>query len=251
MSYDISLLLDGLILVFLGVTIFYAARLSIFLKTFRESRNGMQTLIRDLTITITKSEQAIETMKSHAAETEKEIREIVGEARFLSDELRIMNETGDGLAERLEKLADRNRELVNLMEKSGGIGHQKIIRDDLKPLAVKAKRDIEEEIFEIDDFDADDLAELDNEMAEDDERDFSALEDGTYRGEEYHQHVGVETKDKARSFSISDRDHHHHEERDLSPPSNNNAGLGNDLKSTAEKELYEALQRKRRIRETS
>jgi hypothetical protein len=249
MSYDISLLLDGLILVFLGVTIFYAARLSIFLKTFRESRNGMQRLIQDLTQTIVKSEQAIETMKNHAAQTEKDIREIVGEARFLSDELRIMTDTGDGLAERLEKLADRNRELVNLMEKSGGIGHQKITRDDLKPIAPKAKRDIDEGIFEIEDFDADDLAELDSEMAEDDDRDFAALEDGTYRGEEYQPRVNTEAKSKLRSFAIFDRDHG--DDDKLAAPQEKDAAMANDLKSQAEQELYEALQRKRRIRETS
>jgi len=42
MTYDVGLLLDGLILVFLSVTIFYAARLSLFMKTFRQSREGLQ-----------------------------------------------------------------------------------------------------------------------------------------------------------------------------------------------------------------
>ena len=126
MNYDIGLLLDGLILVFLCVTIFYAARLSMFLKVFREGKTGMEVLIRDLSLTINKAETAIKAMKIHAQETEGELREAINQAKFLSDELGFMNETGDSLANRLEKLADRNRELVDLMENAGGIGTQKI-----------------------------------------------------------------------------------------------------------------------------
>lgn len=253
MGYDVSLLLDGLILVFLGVTIYYAARLSIFLKTFRENKNGMKLLIRDLTVTIQKSEQAIETMKKQAVEAEKDIREIVKEARFLSDELRFMNETGDGLADRLEKLADRNRELVDLMEKSGGIGPQRIIPERAaatRPAPKPQKQKEESAIFEIEDFDIDEY-----DMEEDDERDFAALEDGAYREAEaayqssHQSKVNTDSKSKVRSFAIFDRDFAEDEEE---PSKANDApAMEQSLKSRAEQDLYEALQRKKRIRETS
>ena len=122
MDYDVGFLLDGLILVFLSVTIFYAARLSLFLKSFREGKDGMQLLIRDLSTTVDKAEESIKIMKGYAMETEEGLQAIIKEAKFLSDELSFMNETGDSLAGRLEKLADRNRELVDLIENAGGIG---------------------------------------------------------------------------------------------------------------------------------
>jgi hypothetical protein len=216
----------------------------------------MKLLIRDLTVTIQKSEQAIETMKKQAIDAEKDIREVVKEARFLSDELRFMNETGDGLADRLEKLADRNRELVDLMEKSGGIGPQRIIPERAAAARPAPKPQKEESaIFEIDDFDIDEY-----DMEEDDERDFAALEDGAYREEEtayqaahqssgHQSKVNTESKSKVRSFAIFDRDFVEDEEE----PSKTNAApaMEQSLKSRAEQDLYEALQRKKRIRETS
>jgi hypothetical protein len=255
MSYDIGLLLDGLILVFLSVTIFYAARLSIFMKTFREGKDAMQLLIRDLSNTINVTENAVQTMKVHAKDTENELREIINEAKFLSDELRFMNETGDSLADRLEKLADRNRELVDLMENAGGIGTQKITPYDpvntkpaqpkkpLKPAVVK-----QIDPFEISDFEIDD----------DDEHDFYALEDGAYREEEavkkrqeHKSKVNTESKSKVRSFAIFDRDHM--DDEDFQEDDNPYTKVANvqeeevqKFHSQAERDLYEALQRKKR-----
>jgi len=207
MSSQIALLLDGLILVFLCVTIFYAARLSMFLKTFREGRAGMQVLIRDLTTTIAKAEVSIATTKTQMSEAEQELRTVINEAKFLSDELRYMNESGDNLADRLGKLAERNRELIDLMEKSGGNGTQTIqpfepsrstersveskepsrLEKMSKALSEKmlsekaASKNVtvegKEDIFNITDFD------IEEGLDDDDEMDFQALEDGAYKSE--------------------------------------------------------------------
>jgi hypothetical protein len=286
MNYDIGFIMDGLILVFLGVTIFYAARLTLFLKYFREGREGMQILIRDLNRTISKAENSIATMKENARITESEMAEIVNEAKFLSDELRFMNESGDGLADRLEKLAARNRELIDLMENAGGIGTQKI--EPFEPSKPKHKQQIShrqihtdsasvqsrmqavrEELqredtasFEIDDFD------FDAEMEADDEMDFMALEDGAYReedipdeihndfpsqfkkplpshntqGQSHHSKINTDSKSKLRSFAIFDRDFldsaEEEPEEDLQEES--------QFHSRAEKDLYEALQRRKK-----
>lgn len=234
MTYDMGFVLDGLILVFLAVTIFYAARLSLFLKSFREGKNGVQLLIRDLSVTIDKAEESIKAMKEEVEKTEFDLRQTVEEARFLSDELRFMNEAGNGLAERLEKLADRNRELVDLMERSGGIGGQTIRVDQIEKEVPRKKQAIEEP-FDIEDFDIDD----------DDERDFWALSDGAYREEEAHApKVDTDSKSKVRSFAIFDRDFV--EEDDVADYDNDEPFM-----SRAEQDLYDALQRKKRVRETS
>ena len=224
MSQDTGFILDGLILVFLAVTIFYAARLSLFLKSFREGRNGMQILIRDLSQTIDKAETSIKAMKQQILESESELREIINEAKFLSDELRFMNETGDSLADRLEKLADRNREFVNLIEQPRG-------SDVGKHSPASGKLD---EPFDIEDFEID----------EDDERDFWALTDGAYREEAHKSKVNTNAKSKVSSFAIFDRDYADDDEIE----EQNNSSK---FKSRAEQDLYEALQRKKRVREVS
>lgn len=251
MTYDIGLLLDGLILVFLSVTIFYAARLTLFMKAFRAGRTGMEILIRDLNLTISKAETSIQNMKQHASARELELREIVNEAKFLSDELRFMNETGDGLANRLEKLADRNRELVDLMENAGGIGTQRITPFDpsKKPTPKKKSFIVEEDNFEIEDFEMDDLD-------ADDENDFYALEDGAYRGGDvpsspfvsHKSKVNTDAKNKVRSFAIFDRDYSYDAEDD---DREEEVVADNGFRSRAEQDLYEALQRRKRVSETS
>ncbi len=251
MGYDISLLLDGLILVFLCVTIFYAARLSLFMKSFREGRSDMQRLIHDLSLTIDKAEASVATMKDNASGAETGLRDIINQAKFLSDELRFMNETGDSLADRLEKLADRNRELVDLMESSGGIGTQRIVpyeSGSLKNPSEKPKQKPNvQKTFEVDDFDLDAF-----DLEKDDEFDFKALGDGSYREEEavdeelaYQSKVNTEAKSKVRSFAIFDREY----EDDFEEEVHNDVPEASDdrrFHSRAEQDLYEALQRKKK-----
>ncbi len=330
MSAQIALLLDGLILIFLCVTIFYAARLSMFLKTFREGRAGMQILIRDLTTTIAKAEVSITTTKRQMSEAEQELRTVINEAKFLSDELRYMNEGGDNLANKLEKLADRNRELIDLMEKSGGIGTQTIQSYDPAPIQSKTsertktpnpsrlqamsraleqkvlaeknlsptpRSENDHDIFNINDFD------IEEGLDDDDELDFQALEDGAYREEmaalnkallsqdleegndendfdsdlkdfgfdeedddsevdvydaqSHKSRVDTKAASKVRSFAIFDREI---EEMDLKEKIQEKveSQIGQDIDdhssefySKAEQDLYEALQRRKKMKEQS
>ncbi|NQZ14949.1 MAG: hypothetical protein HRT94_09030 [Alphaproteobacteria bacterium] len=153
MNADIGLILDGVVLVFLAVTIFYASRLTIFLKSFRQSRDTVEKLIRDLSVAVDKAEGALQGMHQSTANAGENLQNIVNDANFLSDELRFINETGDNLAERLEKLVERNRDLVEEMEDQGGVGRSKIkidkqgfnqLEDDGWALALD-ERDIEEQ----------------------------------------------------------------------------------------------------------
>ncbi len=123
---SLAVVLDGVILVFLAVTIFYAVRLTFFFKAFRESRESVEALLTKLSFTIDKAQNAIINMQEMSQSSRGDLQDVINEASFLSDELRFMNETGDNLAERLEKLAERNRELVDLIEDHGGIGRPKI-----------------------------------------------------------------------------------------------------------------------------
>ena len=267
MAYDITLLLDGLILVFLCVTIFYAARLSLFMKSFRQGKSDMHRLVRDLNNVIARAESAVIGMKENAADVEAGMKEVIHEAKFLSDELKFMNETGDGLADRLEKLADRNRELVDLMENpSEPASAREYVRTyDLDEVEGGESSDLER-TFNIQDFDLDAV-----ELDEDDEFDFLALSDGAYREEDALDgvdHYAESYADgrsenyppennmpennlsasnaplsKMRHFSIFDRDYID----DLKEESDDEEAANNqDFHSRAEQELFEALQSKKR-----
>jgi hypothetical protein len=127
MTLDVGTILDGVILIALCATIFYAARLSTFMTTFREGKEDFEKLMGDLGRNIVRAEQAIATMRTMAATSGQELQNIVNESKFLSDELRFMNEAGDSLAGRLEKLAERNRELIDLLQNAGGIGPATVV----------------------------------------------------------------------------------------------------------------------------
>ena len=241
MGYGLSFILDGLILVFLGVSIFYAVRLTMFFKTFRDGRDGLQLLIRELSTAVDTAENAIGNMKKNAVESDKDLRQLVSEAKFLSDELRFMNEAGDGLAKRLDKLADRNRELLTLLDDAGGIG---VSDETVAPKSKKAvtKRPVKKTQrpapSKADDFSFDDV-----DLDADDEADFQAFSNmDDIESSSLKDLAGK----KETPFNIVDKD--------MSEQVGQSAS--NDTKeeyfySRAEQELYEALQRKKQIKERS
>ena len=116
MSFGISMIVDIGMLALLAATVYLAFRLNINLKHFKESRSEMEGLVNRLTGNIDKAERAIQGMQNAARNAGKELDEIISDAKVLSDELKFMNETGNNLAGRLEKLAERNREFVDKIE---------------------------------------------------------------------------------------------------------------------------------------
>jgi predicted RNase H-like nuclease (RuvC/YqgF family) len=116
----IGLVLDGLVLVLLGATIFVAWRLSENLNAFRKGRKELETLVQELSRNIEKAEQSVAGLKNVTRDAGKDLQVLIGEARSLSDELQLMTEAGDNIASRLERLAERNRDIAERIEKSGG-----------------------------------------------------------------------------------------------------------------------------------
>jgi len=261
MSADLTILLDGLILVFLCVTIFYAARLSMFMKTFREGREGMQVLIRDLTKTIKKAESSIAYTKDQIGIAEKDLRDIINEAKFMTDELKFMTESGNDLAVRLEKLAGRNRELVDLVERAGGIGTQNIVPPSIPKSATKTPQKPVKKPFAQTEEAFDDLVSEEEEALDyDDEYDFLKLENGAYERdevqvkEEIKSKVDTNAKSKVRSFAIFDRELDEIEKakmKDVIEEVAEEEFDDSDFLSRAEQDLYEALQRRKKVKTSS
>lgn len=114
----LSLLLDIVIMVFLGVMIFFALRLSNSLNAFRAHRQDFDTVISDLLESIAKAEKAIQTLKETGEKETSELRQLLRESRALSEELRIINEAGDSMAKRMEVLAEKNSKIAQSMDQT-------------------------------------------------------------------------------------------------------------------------------------
>lgn len=101
----LPLVFDALILLFLGVTIFYAAKLTKQLKLFRQNRSEIAKLVVDLTGRIDQAERAIQGLRAAARESGRNLQAALSEARAAQDELEVMCESAGRLASRLEKSA--------------------------------------------------------------------------------------------------------------------------------------------------
>ncbi len=112
----LSFVLDIFVLVFLGITIYYAMRLSKNLKAFRVQRKEMKGLVDELSRNITLAQSAVEALKSSGKSSGANLREQINEAAALTDELQLMNEAGNNLAKRLENLAERNSRLAQSID---------------------------------------------------------------------------------------------------------------------------------------
>lgn len=98
-----GLIMDGLLLCFLAAAAFYAARLSVQLKVFRESRSELEKLVSSLSRSITQAENSIDALRTAAQQAGLDLQDEVNDARTLLDELQIIVEAGEGIASRMEK----------------------------------------------------------------------------------------------------------------------------------------------------
>lgn len=119
---SIGFMMDAAMLALLAMTVFFAFRLSLSLRHFKESRFEMEGLVNRLTANIERAEKAIAGLQVSARNSGADLDKKIKESKFLADELKFMSEAGSSLASRLEKLADRNKELVEKIQSQGGLG---------------------------------------------------------------------------------------------------------------------------------
>lgn len=147
MTYNFAFFMDIAILALLAATVFLAFRLSLSLRTFKESRFEMEGLVNRLSANIDKAEQAIHGMQNTARKAGLELDEIISDAKRLKDELKIMNESGNSLATRLENVALRNRELADKIENAPAVSAEPIRYNIELPRALQGdfEDDLEQE----------------------------------------------------------------------------------------------------------
>ncbi len=117
----IGLLLDFVVLVFLGATIFYVIRLTKNLSDFKAHRREFDGVIADLLSSIDQAERSVNTLKQVSAQKGGELDDLITQAKAMADELKIINQAGESLAARLEKLAEKNAEMVKSSNSFGGV----------------------------------------------------------------------------------------------------------------------------------
>jgi chromosome segregation ATPase len=111
----LSLVMDFFVLAALGGTIYYTLRLSKSLANFKSSRDELKLLIQELTQNIDEAQRAIEGLKKTSNIAADNLDGVLHESKKMAAEMKFINETSDGLANRLEKLAERNRKVAESM----------------------------------------------------------------------------------------------------------------------------------------
>lgn len=116
----LSLIIDVVVLVLLGLTIVYAARLSLQLGRLRDSKSELDKVVRDLVKNIDRADRAIAGLKEAARDSGTQLQDAVDKAMAISDELQLITESGDRLAARLETMMDDARPLAGPRQTTGG-----------------------------------------------------------------------------------------------------------------------------------
>lgn len=126
MSNLLSVILDVVVLMALGGTIYYAMRLSNALDNFRTQRSELKSLIADLGAHIDEAQNAIAGLKKASDVAADNLDDVVHDAKRMAQELKLINEASDAMADRLERVA---------IARSGGEYHDpRPFEEDLEKL---------------------------------------------------------------------------------------------------------------------
>ncbi|MGB5093484.1 MAG: DUF6468 domain-containing protein [Parvibaculum sp.] len=102
-----DLLLEAIVCVLLLATIGYCAVIDRRLRAMRAGQDGLRILVRDLNTATDRAATAISQLSNANETTGRELGERVARARALADELGLMVEAGNGIADRLANYEGR------------------------------------------------------------------------------------------------------------------------------------------------
>ncbi len=98
MNIPTDLLLDGLVAILLGATIFYCAMLDRKLKALRSGQDGLKQTIDQLNTATARAEISISQMKQVSGQLDDGLTQQMRDARTLADELSVMVASGNKVA---------------------------------------------------------------------------------------------------------------------------------------------------------
>lgn len=109
MNSYVGLFFDVAILAALGATIFHALKLSKQINQMQADRRAFESLISALNVAASRAEAAIKAFKETATDSGDRLQDKINKGRAMADELEIVIEAGDNLAERLTQKASKAR----------------------------------------------------------------------------------------------------------------------------------------------
>lgn len=136
----LSLIMDFAVLAALGGTIFYVLQLSRNLNNFKSHRAELKSVILELTSNIDRAQDSIEGLKNASNAAAVDLEDVLHDSRQMLDELKMINETGNNLADRLEGLAQRNRRVAQGLEDAPSLEGEEYI-DDTPPVREQDNRE--------------------------------------------------------------------------------------------------------------
>lgn len=116
----IGLLLEGLVAVLLAMTVVYCFILDRRLRQLRSGQDGMKEVISGLNSATERAQGSVAQLKIAGDAAGGELREAVTKARALSDELSVMIEAGNNIADRLAGGATKPKQSEPASEESLG-----------------------------------------------------------------------------------------------------------------------------------
>lgn len=111
----LSVLLDIVVLIFLGITIYYALQLSKSLNGFRTYRKEFDGIMSELNVNIEQAYEAVKAMKETGNRSADDLEYLLRESQKMGEELKVINASSNSLAGRLEKLAQTNSRVAQNM----------------------------------------------------------------------------------------------------------------------------------------
>lgn len=101
MTLPFDVFLEIVVCVFLAATIAYCAMLDRRLRAMRSGQDGLRELVGELNTATQRAVSAIDGLKQASEATNEELGERVRTARALADELSLMVEAGNSIADKL------------------------------------------------------------------------------------------------------------------------------------------------------
>jgi ABC-type transporter Mla subunit MlaD len=100
----VLIIMDMVVLLALGGTMYFMSRISSGIKILRDGKSELQQLLQQLNIHISNAQHAIENMNKLADDKAKLIQKQIESATAATEELQFIQRAADNVAVRLEKL---------------------------------------------------------------------------------------------------------------------------------------------------
>lgn len=109
MSPIVSVILDLVLMALLGATLVYAVLLNRQMIRLRDGKSELNELIRGLNDAMLRADSGVKSLRKAASDVGEDLRATVAKAQTLRDELNLIVETGESLADRLGSSSERSR----------------------------------------------------------------------------------------------------------------------------------------------